>query len=228
MVQWWALGVVTPARKDGPYDWIRTMQRGEWEMARRDSATAEFGKHAEGKCRVLVQLGSVWATEDRVRNFGAFARSEKLKLLDHAKRLVGQYAVVEIVPVGPKEPLPVIEPGTERLKEPAAIGDGFSTIKVFTCALDEGFGRLFTVPRFWKALLVIQMWAGTRLVEMKVYGIGANWFRTLEKQGVPNGVPDDRQRVILKSYFEQRAEAIARRSTRMLWSIATFLMTQSF
>jgi hypothetical protein len=69
---------------------------------------------------------------------------------------------------------------------------------------------LFTVPRFWKALLVIQMWAGDRLVEMKTYGIGANWFRTLEKQGVQNGIPDERQRAILKSYFEQRAETIAR------------------
>jgi hypothetical protein len=97
--------------------------------------------------------------------------------------LVGQYAVIELVPVEPKEQLPVIEPGAERLREPASIGEGFSTIKVFTCALDEGFGTLFTVPRFWKALLVIQMWAGPRLIEMKVYGIGANWFRTLGKQG---------------------------------------------
>ncbi len=164
-----------------------------------------------------------------VRNFGIFTRStprgrwklektrrrrvtkaEKLKLLNYAKRLVGQYAVVELVPVEPEEPLPVIEPGAERLREPACIGDGYSTIKVFTCALDESFGTLFTVPRFWKALLVIQMWAGNRLIEMKVYGIGANWFRTLEKQGVPNGVPDERQRAILKSYFEQRAETIAR------------------
>lgn len=136
-------------------------------------------------------------------------KAEKLKLLDYAKRLVGQYAVVELVPVEPKEPLPVIEPGAERLREPGSIGDGFSTIKVFTCALDEGFGTLFTVPRFWKALLVIQMWAGNRLIEMKVYGIGANWFRTLEKQGVPNGIPDERQRAILKSHFEQRAETIA-------------------
>lgn len=164
-----------------------------------------------------------------VRNFGIFTRStprgtwklektrrrrvtkaEKLKLLGHAKQLVGQYAVVELAPVEPKEPLPVIEPGAEPLREPGAIGDGFSTIKVFTCALDEGFGTLFTVPRFWKALLVIQMWAGDRLIEMKVYGIGANWFRTLEKQGVPNGIPDEGQRAILKSYFEQRAETIAR------------------
>ena len=45
---------------------------------------------------------------------------------------------------------------------------------------------------------------------MQVYGIGANWFRTLQKQGVPNGVPDERQRAILKAYFEQRAETIAR------------------
>ena len=121
-----------------------------------------------------------------------------------------EYAVVELAPVEPQEPLPVIEPGAERLREHGAIGDGFSTIKVFTCALDEGFGTLFTVPRFWKALLVIQMWAGNRLIEMRVYGIGANWFRTLEKQGVPNGIPDQGQREILKSYFEQRAETIAR------------------
>jgi hypothetical protein len=45
---------------------------------------------------------------------------------------------------------------------------------------------------------------------MRVYGIGANWFRTLGKQGVPNGIPDEQQRAILKSYFEQRAETIAR------------------
>ena len=164
-----------------------------------------------------------------VRSFGVFTRStprgmwklemtrrrrvtkaEKLKLLDYAKRLVGQYAVVELVTVPRMEPLSVIKPGAERVKESASIGDGFSIIKVFTCALDEGFGTMFTVPRFWKALLVIQMWAGSRLIEMEVYGIGANWFRTLQKQGVPNGVPDERQRAILKSYFEQRAETIAR------------------
>lgn len=196
---------------------VETVLHQNSENTRKENVEFSFYLDASGQPKIDV------------RNFGVFARStprgtwkldktrrrrvtkaEKLKLLDHAKRLVGQYAVVELVPVEPKEPLPVIEPGTERLKEPAAIGDGFSTIKVFTCALDEGFGRLFTVPRFWKALLVIQMWAGTRLVEMKVYGIGANWLRTLEKQGVPNGVPDDRQRVILKSYFEQRAETIAR------------------
>ena len=38
-------------------------------------------------------------------------------MLDHAKRLVGQYAIVELVPAAPKKPLPVIEPGPERLRK---------------------------------------------------------------------------------------------------------------
>ncbi len=229
MVQWWALGVVTLAKRTARmtgYEQcstangrlrVETVLQQNSENTRKENVEFSFYLDASGQPRIDV------------RNFGVFTRStprgiwklektwrrrvtkaEKLKLLDHAKRLVGQYAVVELAPVEPKEPQPVIEPGAERLREPGVIGDGFSTIKVFTCALDEGFGTLFTVPRFWKALLVIQMWAGNRLVEMKVYGIGVNWFRTLEKQGVPNGIPDERQRAILKSYFEQRAETIAR------------------
>jgi hypothetical protein len=196
---------------------IETVLQQNSENTRKENIEFSFYLDALGQPRIDI------------RNFGVFTRSssrgtwklektwrrrvtkaEKLKLLDCAKRLVGQYAVVELVPVMPKEPLPIIEAGAERLTEPSLIGDCFSTIKVFTCALDEGFGTLFTVPRFWKALLVIQMWAGTRLIEMKVYGIGANWFRTLGKQGVPNGIPDERQRAILKSYFEQQAETIAR------------------
>jgi hypothetical protein len=196
---------------------VETVLQQNPENTRKENVEFSFYLNATGQPRIDVMNFGVfrrstprgtWKLEKTRRR--RVTKAEKVKLLDHAKRVVGQYAVVELVPVAPKGPLPVIELGAECLTALPSIGDGFSTIKVFTCALDEGFGTLFTVPRFWKALLVIQMWVGDRLVEMKTYGIGANWFRTLEKQGVPNGIPDERQRAILKSYFEQRAETIAR------------------
>ena len=230
MVQWGGLGV--GARRPGKtarmtgYEQCSTAN-GKWhvetvlqqnlENTRKENVEFSFYLNASGQPRIDVKnFGvftrstprGVWKVEKTRRR--RVTKTERLKLLEHAKRLVGQHAVVEVVPIEPQEQLPVIEPGAERLSKPFSIGDGFSTIKVFTCALDEGFGTLFTVPRFWKALLVIEMWAGDRLVEMRVYGIGANWFRTLEKQGVANGIPDERQRSILKSFFEQRAETLAR------------------
>src|ERR1017187_4968682 len=54
-----------PPRKDCLYDWVRTMQNREWEMACRDGAAAESGKHAERERRVLVLLERDGATEDR-------------------------------------------------------------------------------------------------------------------------------------------------------------------
>jgi hypothetical protein len=229
MVQWWALWLDRPQRKtahmtgyeqciaaDGRWH-VETVLQQNSEKTRQENVEFSFYLDASGQPRIDVRSFGVftrstsrgtWKLEKTRRR--RVTKAERLKLLDHAKRLVGQYAVVELVPVELKEPLPLIEPGAERMREPGSIGDGFSTIKVFTCALNDGFGTLCTVPRFWKALLVIQMWAGNRLIEMKVYGIGVNWFRTLEKQGVPNGIPDERQRAILKSYFEQRADTIAR------------------
>src|ERR1035441_9639109 len=71
------------ARKDALYDWERTVQHREWEMACRDGATAEFGEHAEGERRVLVLLERDGATEDRrheLRRIQAFHASGNVEV----------------------------------------------------------------------------------------------------------------------------------------------------
>ncbi len=224
MVQWWALGVFLARKDKARMTGYERFANGRWHVE------TVLQQNSENTWKEDIEFSFYFNASGQpkidVRSFGLFTRStprgtwklappeshkgRKAQVARLCEAAGWQYTVVELVPVPPTEPLPIIRPGAEQLKEPSSIGDGFSTIKVFTCALDEDFGTLFTVPRFWKALLVIQMWAGTRLIEMKVYGIGANWFRTLGKQGVPNGIPDEQQRAILKSYFEQRAETIAR------------------
>jgi hypothetical protein len=175
-------------------------------------------------------LDSSGQPQIEVLNFGVFSRSsprarwrpqetklrkltslEKRTLISRVMRSVSSYVNVRVVAAPPPEPLPMIDPFPEP-RQSEVFGDAFSTMQIFTCPLDEEqFERWPTVPRQWKALLVIQVWNSDRIAHMAVYGIGSNWFKTLQIQGIPHGIPSERQRQIMESYFEQHAQMIARR-----------------
>ena len=202
--------------------------KGKWHIV------LELQANAEGTWKENVEV-QFWLDSSghpliEVLNFGALSRSsprarwrlqetkrrkltslEKRKVIDQVMRLAGSYASVSVVAAPPPEPLPMIDPFPEP-RPLEAFGDAFSTMQIFTCPLDdEQFERWVMAPRQWKALLVIQVWSGDRITQMAVYGIGANWFKTLQIQGIPHGIPGERQRQILETYFVQHAQMIARR-----------------
>jgi hypothetical protein len=188
------------------------------ERTWKENAEIQFWLDSSGQPRIeVLNFGTFIRSSPRARwrlqetKLRKLTSLEKRTLISQVMRSISPYVKVSVATAPPPEPLPLIDPFPEP-RQSEAFGDAFSTMQIFTCPLDdEQFERWPTVPRQWKALLVIQVWSSDRITQMAVYGIGANWFKTLQIQGVPHGIPSERQRQILESYFEQHAQMIARR-----------------